>query len=431
MNDYESDRTFRLFHDTLGYEWSETPSEADFVLLNTCSIREKADHKAFSSLGRLRVAKKLRPDMVIAVGGCMAQSQADELRTRVPHVDIVFGTHQWAQLPELVERAKDERKRIEETEFYGWRDYNFLTYRQSTLAHPVAELVTIQNGCDKFCSFCLVPFTRGREMSRPISEILDEVRGLVDQGVREVMFLGQNVNAYGKDRRGEVSFPGLLRKASEIEGLRRIRFMTSHPSEFSEELAFEMAGNPKISPHLHLPIQSGSDRVLARMNRGYTLSGYRAVWESVTQKVPGISMTTDIIVGFPGETDADFDLTLQAVREFEFEDSYSFTFSPRPGTKAEKWTDDFVDPFVAQERLKELQSLQSEIHMRKNQSYLGTVQRVLVEGRSLRDEGELTGRTGTNRMVNILGTTDQIGTEVDVRITLALTHSLKGELLAR
>ncbi|HLG20583.1 MAG TPA: tRNA (N6-isopentenyl adenosine(37)-C2)-methylthiotransferase MiaB [Bdellovibrionota bacterium] len=427
MNDYESDRTFRLFHDQFGYEWTTNPYDADLVLFNTCSIREKADQKALSSIGTLRAAKLQNPGMVIAVGGCMAQSQGDDLQRRFPFVDIVFGTHQWANLPEMVEKARIGRERLMEVEFYGWKNYSFLPYRSSTRVHPVSELVTVQNGCDRFCTFCLVPFTRGREVSRPPEDIVDEVRALVDQGVREVTLLGQNVNAYGRDRSGVISFAELLRRVTDVPALERVRFVTSHPAELSAELIDAMAENPKVCEHLHLPVQSGSDTVLSRMNRGYTIDEYRRKSSTLLKKIPRLELTTDIIVGFPSETEADFQQTLDLVSEFQFADSFSFCFSPRPHTKAANWTSEFVSAEVGADRLSRLQSLQNEIRERKMKEYVGDVVEVLAEGEAKSGEGFLSGRTRTNRSVNFPGRNEWIGRLQMARITEALSHSFRGE----
>ncbi|MFH1017323.1 MAG: tRNA (N6-isopentenyl adenosine(37)-C2)-methylthiotransferase MiaB [Pseudomonadota bacterium] len=429
MNDYESDRMRRMFLEQHGYEWSDTPEEADVVLFNTCSVREKADQKALSSIGRLRAAKLVNPDMVVAVGGCMAQSMAAEIQARAPYVDLVLGTHQWARLPNLVEKVRAERLRLIEIDFYGWKDYRFLPVYESRIAHSVSEFVTVQNGCNKFCTFCVVPFTRGREVSRPSEEILAEIRALTAAGVKEVVLLGQNVNAYGRDRSGLVSFADLLDEIANIKDLKRLRFMTSHPAEMSEELIERVAGNEKVCEHLHLPLQSGSDRVLEKMNRQHTMGHYRNVMELLRKKIPGIHITTDLIVAFPSETEKDFEATLAAMREFEFSDSYSFCFSPRPHTKAEKWSAEFVPPEVASERLARLQALQRELSARRNQAYTGAAVEVLVEGRAKRGEEHWTGRTRTNLAVNFPGESEDAGRLVSVRIVSAMAHCLAAERL--
>ncbi len=429
MNEYESDRTFRLFHDKEGYEWTHDPTKADLVLYNTCSIRDKADQKAFSAIGLLRSTKLTRPEMVIAVGGCMAQMQGKEIQKKFPYVDLVFGTHQWNHLPELVRKVQVEKEKILEIDLYGWKNYNFLPYRQSVASHPISEFVTIQNGCNKFCTFCLVPFTRGREMSRSPKEIMEEVHELANMGVREVMLLGQNVNAYGKDQRFDLSFTDLLKKVCEINGLERLRFMTSHPAELTFEMIDVMADQEKICEHLHLPLQSGSDMILQKMNRGYDMAQYRKIVQYLRKKIPTLSLTTDLIVAFPGETEENFERTLDAIREFEFEDSFSFCYSPRPHTKAAQWTEAFNPPEVCNERLSRLQKLQNEIRDRKNQAWVGKEVQVLVEGEAKKGEGMLTGKNRENVAVNFLGTKDWIGKLIDVKITKALPHSLLGATL--
>jgi tRNA-2-methylthio-N6-dimethylallyladenosine synthase len=426
MNDYESDRTFRFFREAHGYERAENPGEADLVLLNTCSVREKADQKAISEIGTLRALKEARPDVVIAVGGCLAQIQAEEIRSRFPHVDLVFGTHQWGRLPELLQRAHSERERRIEVGMSGRTDYSFLPHPFSTLEHPVAERVTVQNGCDKFCTFCLVPFSRGRQVSRPHGDVLEEIRSLIGKGVREVTLLGQNVNAYGEDRSGEIRFVALLALVAKVEGLRRIRFVTSHPSNLNGELVDAIAAEPKICPHLHLPVQSGSDRILSRMRREYTSEKFVRIAEELRSNVPGISLTTDFIVGFPSESEEDFQRTMDLLETVSFDDSFSFKYSPRPRTKAAEWTDEFVPSEVAEERLARLQGLQSEIRKRKFSAMAGEVVEVLVEGEAKRGRGLVTGRTPENRRVNFPGPPGWIGTLRRVRIREVLSNSFRG-----
>jgi tRNA-2-methylthio-N6-dimethylallyladenosine synthase len=427
MNEYESDRTFRTFEQAHGFARTEKIDNADLVLLNTCSIRDKADQKAFSSLGRLRVAKTLRPEMVIAVGGCLVQSQGDEIRRRAPFVDVVFGTHQWEKLPTLVEKARKERQQIVDVDMYGWNKYKFLPYRSAIGVHPVSEFVTIQNGCDKFCTFCLVPFTRGREVSRSPEEIFDEVKLLSEKGTKEVTLLGQNVNAYGRDRSGQIGFGELLDRVAEVPELKRIRFMTSHPSEMSDELVERLADNPKICRHLHLPLQSGSDRVLDKMNRQYTLREFRKRVESLRKAMPDLTLTTDLIVGFPSETEDDFQSTLNAVNEFEFDDSFSFVYSPRPNTKAAKWVEDFVNADVASERLDRLQALQRAIQTKKNVQTVGKQYEVLVEGASRKNPKELAGKNQHHHTINFEAASDLVGELVQIRILEARHNTLKGE----
>ncbi len=439
MNDYESDRTFRLFHDQHGYDWIQDPQQADLVLFNTCSIREKADQKAMSAIGSLNEIKQIRPDMIIAVGGCMAQIQGESIQKRFPYVDIVFGTHQWNKLPEMVQNAQTQQSKLFqvqqlEKDFESWKNYSFLPVSQdgltpSSLKFPVRENVTIQNGCNHFCTFCLVPFTRGREVSRPIQDILAEIRMLADRGVKEVNLLGQNVNAYGTDKRGEPRFAELLQKVSEINGIERIRFVTSHPAEMTFEMIDVMAENPKICEHLHLPIQSGSDRILDLMERGYNVERYRELATYLRKRIPHIALTSDIIVGFPTETEEDFAMTLAAVEEFDFDETYSFIYSPRPHTKAAKWETQFVDESIAKERLSRLQKKQRHIKNEHTQALLGKTVEVLVESfQDQEGEGRLTGRTRKFQTVNFPGTKDLLCNLKNIKITKAYTYNIEGIL---
>jgi len=433
MNDYESDRTFRMFHDKYGYDWIDNPNDADLVLFNTCSIREKADQKAMSGIGELKKTKDHRPEMIIAVGGCMAQMQGDDIRSRFPHVDIVFGTHQWTKLPEMVEQAAQDGKIFHtqqvDIDFENWRNYSFLPFHDSLTAHPVRENVTIQNGCNNFCTFCLVPFTRGREVSRPVNDILSEIRTLADRGVKEVNLLGQNVNAYGSDRRGEPQFVDLMDAVAKIDGIERIRFVTSHPMVMSIEMIDRLANNPKFCEHLHLPIQSGSNRVLDLMQRGYHVEKYRELIQHFRKRVPNLALTTDIIVGFPGETEEDFLETLRAVEEFDYDESYSFIYSPRPNTKAAKWTDQFVPEEVAKDRLYRLKALQRQIKDRHSKEYLGKTVEVLVEKIENRaGEDIAVGKTRTFQTVNFPGNKQFLCNLKNVRITGTYTYSLEGIL---
>lgn len=435
MNDYESDRTFRLFHDRYGYDWINDPKEADLILFNTCSIREKADQKAMSGIGELKKTKDLRPEMIIAVGGCMAQMQGDEIKHRFPYVDIVFGTHQWTKLPEMVEQAERDGKIFHtqqvDIDFENWRNYSFLPFHDTETTHPVRENVTIQNGCNNFCTFCLVPFTRGREVSRPVSDILDEIRKLADRGVREVNLLGQNVNAYGSDRRGEPQFVDLLDRVAEIEGIERIRFVTSHPMVMNIEMIDRLAANPKVCEHLHLPIQSGSNRVLDLMQRGYHVEKYRELIQHFRKKMPNLALTTDIIVGFPGETEEDFQLTLDAVKEFDFDESYSFIYSPRPNTKAAKWDEQFIPDAVAKDRLYRLKALQRQIKDQHSKKYLGKTVEVLVEKIENRAGEEIAiGKTRTFQTVNFPGNKQFLCNLKNVKITNTYIYSLDGTLEA-
>lgn len=430
MNDYESDRTFRLFHDEHGYAWSEDPLKADVVIFNTCSIREKADQKARSTLGDIlfqNKTKKKNPDQIVAMGGCMAQVQGDEIQKRFPEVDIVFGTHQWAKLPELIERARNHTPSTE-TDLFGWQTYSFLPFKKSKEKYAVSEVVTVQNGCDKFCTFCVVPFTRGRQVSRSLEDIVTEVQTLVETGTKEVTLLGQNVNAYGNDRSSSLGFSTLLQKVSEVEGLERIRFFTSHPSELTLEMIDAMADLPKVCRSLHLPIQSGSNRILKKMNRDYTVEHVGVLAEYLRKKIPDVTLTTDLIVGFPSETEQEFQETLEVMKKFGFEESYSFCFSPRPNTKAEHMQAEFIEMEVARERLYRLQALQLELSKAARAKYVGKAVQVLVEGTSAREATGLTGKTSQNWSVNFEGPQALIGKLIDVRITENLNTTFRGKI---
>lgn len=431
MNDYESDRTFRLFHDQYGYAWADDPHEADFVLFNTCSIREKADQKAMSTIGSLSKTKKDRPEMVIAVGGCMAQMKGQDIQKRFPYVDIVFGTHQWTQLPTLVTQAQKSKEPALEIDLTSWKNYKFLPFDKTDAPYKVRENVTIQNGCNHFCTFCLVPFTRGREVSRPANDIVEEVTILADQGVKEVNLLGQNVNAYGSDRTGEIRFALLLQKVAEVEGIERVRFVTSHPSVFDFEMIDVIAQTKELCNDIHLPIQSGSDRVLDLMEREYHLDRYQELHDYMRKQIPDLSLRTDIIVAFPGETEEDFQMTLDAVEAFDYDQSYSFIYSPRPNTKAAKWKDQFIEREVATERLMRLQRLQQTIHDRHSLDYIDKTMDVLVDGTPKKQgEGWLSGKTESHRTVNFEGPGHLLGEVVQVKITETFANSMRGELVA-
>jgi len=428
MNDYESDRTYRLFHDQYGYTWHDDPSSSDIVLFNTCSIREKADQKAMSTIGSLAKAKKANPSMVIAVGGCMAQIKGQEIQKRFPYVDVVFGTHQWTKLPELIFNAQDSHKATLNIDLSSWKNYNFLPFDKTDTPYAVRENVTIQNGCNHFCTYCLVPFTRGREVSRPAEAILEEVQILADRGVKEINLLGQNVNAYGTDRSNEIPFARLLEKVADINGIERVRFVTSHPAVFDQDMIDTIAGKKEICNDIHLPIQSGSDRILDLMEREYHIDRYRTLHDYMRKVIPDLSLRTDIIVGFPGETEEDFQMTLDAVEEFQFDQSYSFIFSPRPHTKAAKWEDQFLSREVALERLMRLQALQQKIHDQHSQEYLNKEVKILVDGRAKKQsDGWVCGKTESHRTVNFEGDASLIGTLQPVIISDAYTNSLLGQ----
>ncbi|MCC7460117.1 MAG: tRNA (N6-isopentenyl adenosine(37)-C2)-methylthiotransferase MiaB, partial [Proteobacteria bacterium] len=384
-------------------------------------------------IGELKVTKDQRPEMIIAVGGCMAQMQGDEIKERFPYVDVVFGTHQWTKLPEMIDQASKDGKNFHtqqvEVDFENWKNYSFLPFHESDTPHKARENVTIQNGCNNFCTFCLVPFTRGREVSRPIGEILDEIQKLASRGVREVNLLGQNVNAYGSDKRGEPQFVDLLDRVAEIDGIERIRFVTSHPAVMTTEMIDRLAANPKVCEHIHLPIQSGSNRVLDLMQRGYHIEKYRELVHHFKKRMPNMMLTTDIIVAFPGETEEDFQETLKVVEEFDYNESYSFIYSPRMNTKAAKWTEQFIPDEVAKDRLYRLKALQRKIKDRHSKEYLGKTVEVLVESAEDRGgETMVTGRTRTFQTVNFLGDKQFLCNLKSVKITGTYTYSLQGIL---
>lgn len=427
MNDYDSSRIADLLRETLGAERTENLEEADLVVINTCSIREKAQEKVFSDLGRIREVKKLRPWMLIAVGGCVASQEGKDVVKRAPWVDVVFGPQTLHRLPALIEARLQTGKPQVDVSFPEIEKFDHLPQPQ---AHGATAFVSIMEGCSKYCSYCIVPYTRGEEISRPLVDVLVEVAQLADQGVKEVTLLGQNVNAYrGLSPQGEVvDFATLLEYVHDIDGIERIRYTTSHPREFTARLIDCYARLPKLVSHVHLPVQSGSDRVLAAMKRGYTALEYKSIIRRLRAARPGLSIATDIIVGFPGETEADFEATMDLVRWVGFDASFSFIFSPRPGTPAARMPDD--TPYAV--KLERLQRLQAEIDTKASeisQSMLGSIERVLVVGPAKRGEGMLSARTDNNRIVNFPGGAELIDKMVRVQITDVYPHTLGGELV--
>lgn len=427
MNDYDSSRIADLLRETLGAERTENLEEADLVVINTCSIREKAQEKVFSDLGRIREVKKLRPWMLIAVGGCVASQEGKDVVKRAPWVDVVFGPQTLHRLPALIEARLQTGKPQVDVSFPEIEKFDHLPQPQ---AHGATAFVSIMEGCSKYCSYCIVPYTRGEDISRPLVDVLVEVAQLADQGVKEVTLLGQNVNAYrGLSPQGEVvDFATLLEYVHDIDGIERIRYTTSHPREFTARLIDCYARLPKLVSHVHLPVQSGSDRVLAAMKRGYTALEYKSIIRRLRAARPGLSIATDIIVGFPGETEADFEATMDLVRWVGFDASFSFIFSPRPGTPAARMPDD--TPYAV--KLERLQRLQAEIDAKASeisQSMLGSIERVLVVGPAKRGEGMLSARTDNNRIVNFRGGAELIDKMVRVQITDVYPHTLGGELV--
>ncbi|MCS6913686.1 MAG: tRNA (N6-isopentenyl adenosine(37)-C2)-methylthiotransferase MiaB [Myxococcota bacterium] len=439
MNDYDVARMREVLRRS-GYEDTQEPEEADLIIINTCSIREKAEHKAISAAGRFKALKERRPELLLAVGGCVAQQEGEALLRRIPFVDLVFGPDQIARLPQHVGLLSGQRQvparlrlRVARTEVIDVEDYEFLDADPRPGDVRVTALVTIQKGCDNECAYCIVPTTRGREVSRPPEQVLAEVERFVAAGAREVTLIGQNVNAYhGIGTPDGDDFAELLRRVDAVPGLLRLRFTTSHPQFFTRKVAAAFAELPRLCPWLHLPVQSGSSRVLQRMRRNYTREQYLEQIAWVRQACPDISLSTDIIVGYPGETERDFQDTLSLLSEIRYDFIYSFAYSPRPGTPAQHLPDD-VPPAEKSRRLQAVQALQKEITSERLGRMVGRTEPVLIEGMARMGNGQLCGRTGGNHMVNIdpAGHTDPralIGQLVPVTITAARTHTLAGTL---
>jgi tRNA-2-methylthio-N6-dimethylallyladenosine synthase len=430
MNEYDSAKMADVLNAAEGVTPTDTPDDADLILFNTCSVREKAQEKVFSDLGRIKHLKRLKPELVIGVGGCVASQEGAAIIERAPYVDVVFGPQTLHRLPQLIEASRRSGRPQVDISFPEIEKFDHLPPPRTEGA---SAFVSIMEGCSKYCSFCVVPYTRGEEISRPFDDVLTEVADLADHGVREVTLLGQNVNAYrgaldGSDAPADFAF--LLEHVAEIPGIERIRYTTSHPKEFTQRLIDAYARVPTLVSHLHLPVQAGSDRVLAAMKRGYTVLEYKSIIRRLRQVRPDISLSSDFIVGFPGEGEADFEKTLALVTEVGFDASFSFVYSRRPGTPAADLADD-TPPAVKLARLQRLQQALNANVARIGTAMVGTTQRILVEGPSRRDESELMGRTENNRIVNFRGPTRLIGQMIDVRVTQALPHSLRGEAVTR
>lgn len=427
MNQYDSERIAQVMS-RAGYLQTDRIDAADLILLNSCSVRDKAEQKVYSALGSWKEFKDYRDGVIIGVGGCVAQQEGENLLKRVPHLDLVFGTHNIQKLPEMVGQVETSRARPLEISFY--RDP---AYMESDDGRPqvqgVKAFVTIMQGCNKVCSFCIVPHVRGREVSRPSSKVIAEIESLVAQGVIEVMLLGQNVNSYGKLTHGEISFARLLGRVDAIEGLKRIRFTTSHPQDLSPELIEAFATLKNLCEHLHLPVQSGSDTVLRRMRRGYTRQEYLDRIQRLRQRCPEVALSTDIIVGFPGETDEEFDATLELLERVGYDEIYSFMYSPRPQTVSAKIYEDDVSGHVKKERLTKVQNFQREISLAKNRRRIGSIEEILVDGSSKLKNGQIMGRTRNNRIVNVTSSENVAGQLLPIRITGASANSLLGEVL--
>jgi tRNA-2-methylthio-N6-dimethylallyladenosine synthase len=425
MNEYDSDKISELLRQSEGLERTPDAEDADVIVFNTCSVREKAQAKVFNDLGRVKHLKRSRPGLMIAVGGCVASQEGAAIVERAPYVDVVFGPQTLHRLPQLLERRRATGRAQVDISFPQIEKFDHLPPAR---VEGACAFVSIMEGCSKYCSFCVVPYTRGEEVSRPFEDVVAEVAGLAEQGVKEVTLLGQNVNAW----RGEIAgapadFAELLYYICELE-IERIRYTTSHPREFTQRLIDAHAKLDKLAPHVHLPVQSGADRVLAAMKRGYTALEYRSIVRRLRQARREISLSSDFIVGFPGETEADFEATLKLAREADFDASFSFVYSPRPGTPAAELPDE-TSQEEKSERLRRLQQQLDSQARTISERMVGTVQRVLVEGFSKKSTSELCARTANNRVVNFPGAPRLNHSFVDVRITAALSHSLRGELV--
>lgn len=432
MNEYDSDKMADLLGEHESVERTSNPEEADIILFNTCSVREKAQEKVFSDLGRVKHLKQSNPDLVIGVGGCVASQEGAAIVKRAPYVDVVFGPQTLHRLPQLIDKRRATNRSQVDISFPEIEKFDNLPMAKTTGA---TAFVSIMEGCSKYCSFCVVPYTRGEEISRPFEDVLTEVADLADQGVKEVNLLGQNVNAYrgkmgvGAEGSEQIAdFATLLEYVSEVPGIERIRFTTSHPKEFTQRLIDAYAKLPKLVSHLHLPVQAGSDRILAAMKRGYTALEYKSIIRRLREIRPDLSLSSDFIVGFPGETAEDFEKTMELIQKMDYDTSFSFVYSPRPGTPASDLEDN-VDQITKLKRLARLQKHIADNALRISREMIGSVQRVLVEGHARKDETELSGRTDNNRVVNFPGSERLIGHMVDVEITDAMPNSLRGKVV--
>ncbi|TDY01057.1 tRNA (N6-isopentenyl adenosine(37)-C2)-methylthiotransferase MiaB [Thiohalophilus thiocyanatoxydans] len=429
MNEYDTAKMADVLRASHGLELTDQVDEAEVLLLNTCSVREKAQEKVFSHLGMWRELKQARPELVIGVGGCVASQEGDAILTRAPYVDLVFGPQTLHRLPQMLDDARARKRSVVDISFPEIEKFDHMPEPHSD---GPSAFVSIMEGCSKYCSFCVVPYTRGEEFSRPFDDVIVEVAELAADGVREVTLLGQNVNAYrGVMDDGEIADLGLLiQYVAAIEGIDRIRYTTSHPLEMNESLFQAYAEVPELVSHLHLPVQSGSDRILALMKRKHTAMEYKATIRRLREVRPDISLSSDFIVGFPGESDADFEATMDLIAEIGFDHSFSFVYSPRPGTPASSLPDD-VPLEVKKQRLAILQDRINQQAAEISRNMIGTTQRVLVSGPSRKDPGQLAGRTANNRVVNFKGDPELVGEFVDVSITQAMPNSLRGELLSQ
>ena len=426
MNEYDSDRMADVLGESKGFELAERPEDADLILFNTCSVRERAQERVFHDLGRVKHLKQQRADLLIGVGGCVASQEGASILARAPYVDLVFGPQTLHRLPEMIDARRNSGMPQVDISFPEIEKFDKLPPAR---VHGPSAFVSIMEGCSKYCSFCVVPYTRGEEVSRPFDDVLTELADLADQGVKEVTLLGQNVNAYrGRMGDGTVAdFAALLEYVAEIPQIECIRYTTSHPKEFTQRLVEAHQRIGKLAPHVHLPVQCGSDRILAAMKRGYTVLQYKSIVRRLRAARPGICISSDFIVGFPGETEADFEATLRLAGEVGFDNSFSFLYSRRPGTPAAELRDTTPQE-VKLARLARLQQKIDAHAKRISERMVGSRQRVLVEGISRRSERELAGRTGNNRIVNFFGSRQLVGRFVDVSVTAAMAHSLRGEI---
>ena len=429
MNEYDSEKIAALMKKSRGAVLTESPDSADLIVLNTCSVREKAQEKVFHELGRFKHLKEKNPNLIIAVGGCVAAQEGDSIVARAPYVDVVFGPQTLHRLPELIEKRRTTNAAAVDISFPEIEKFDALPQNEGAAG---SAFVSIMEGCSKFCTYCIVPFTRGDEISRPFDDVMNEIHALVEKGVKEINLLGQNVNAYRGELDGEtVDLAFLIAQIAEIKEIERIRYTTSHPTEMTARLIDCYKNIPKLASHLHLPVQAGSDRVLAAMKRGYTVLEYKSIIRKLRAARPEISISSDFIVGFPGESDADFEKTMKLIEEIKFDASFSFLFSPRPGTPAAEFSDD-TPQNVKAERLRRLQKLIDSKAQEISQKMVGTTQRVLVEGISKKNPQELKARTENNRIVNFFIPPAKharfLNQFVNVKITAALPHSLKGEI---
>jgi len=425
MNVHDSEQMVALLAQG-GYKMTDNLKLADLILLNTCSIREKAAHKVYSVLGRLGKLKAQNPELIIGVGGCLAQHLGTKFHKRVGYLDFVFGTHNIHKLPEMIASVEKKREKITNVDFH--KSLNSIGIYAPPGKGSVIAFVTIMQGCNNYCAYCVVPYLRGPEISRPPEEIIDEIRKLADCGIREVTLLGQNVNSYGKTLGRRLNFTSLIKQIGKITGIERIRFMTSHPRDLSEELINCFAEEEKLCEHIHLPIQSGSNRILALMNRGYTVEEYMKKVDHLRQLSPQISITSDIIIGFPGETQNDYQETIDMMEKIRFDSTFSFKYSARKGTAAEG-LEGKIEDCEKSRRLTQVQALQDQHSIEANLALEGSLQELLIEGKSRNSENDLMGRTGSWKIVNLKSDEELTGKIVKAKITKAYLHSLRGKLM--